>query len=86
MDNDNLIDQARHLYAVLHVEQHTRSLKNTDRFDRLDRLVEAAYSRYQRRLNRCVLCYRLRLIECDRERSKQCNRDLWNKIMLIDEY
>lgn len=82
MDNDNLIDQARHLYAVLHVEQHVRSVKNTVRFDRLDRLVEAAYSRYQRRLNRCVLCYRLRLsdCDCDRERSKQGNRELWKKL------
>jgi len=28
MDNDTLINQARHLYAVLHVEQYARSIEN----------------------------------------------------------
>ena len=69
MDNDILIDQARHLYAVLQVEQHTKSLKNKTQFDRLDRLVMCAYCRYQRRLNRCVLCYQ--------HRSNDCNRKFW---------
>lgn len=67
MDNDSLINQAQHLYAVLQVEQYTRSLKNKAKFDRLDRLVMCAYCRYQRRLNRCVLCYQHRLNDCNRE-------------------
>ncbi len=67
MDNDTLINQAQHLYAVLEVEQYTRSLKNKTKFDRLDRLVMCAYCRYQRRLNRCVLCYQHRLNDCNRE-------------------
>ncbi len=67
MDNDTLINQAQHLYAVLQVEQYTRSLKNKTQFDRLDHLVMWAYCRYQRRLNRCVLCYQHRLNDCNRE-------------------
>ena len=67
MNNDTLIDQARHLYAILHVEQYTRSLANKTKFDRLDRLVMYAYCRYQRRLNRCVCCYQRRLNDCTRE-------------------
>jgi hypothetical protein len=55
MDNDILINQARRLYATLAVEQGTRQS------DRLDRLVMLAYCRYQRRLNRCVLCYQTRV-------------------------
>jgi len=50
MDNDTLIDQARRLYAVLHVEQYAQSIENKARFDRLDYLVRWAYCRYQRRL------------------------------------
>ena len=61
MDNDTLIDQARQLYAVLHVEQYMRSIENKTRFNRLDHAVMCAYCRYQRRLNRCVLCYQHRL-------------------------
>ena len=64
MDNDILINQARRLYAALQVEQHTRGI---EQFDRLDHLVMRAYCRYQRRLNRCVLCYQTRVAECDRE-------------------
>ena len=60
MDNDILINQARRLYATLAVEQGTRQS------DRLDRLVMLAYCRYQRRLNRCVLCYQTRVADCDR--------------------
>lgn len=67
MDNDTLLDQARHLYAVLHVEQYARSIQNKPRFDRLDHLVIHAYCRYQRRLNRCVLCYQYRKDDCFRE-------------------
>ena len=69
MDNDTLINQAQHLYAVLEVIQHTRFLENKAKFDRLDRLVMCAYCRYQRRLNRCVLCYQHRLSDCNREFS-----------------
>jgi hypothetical protein len=67
MDNDTLINQARHLYAVLHVEQYTRSIGNKTRFNRLDHAVICAYCRYQRRLNRCVLCYQHRLYDCYRD-------------------
>ncbi len=67
MDNDTLINQAQHLYAVLEVEQHTRSLQSKTQFDRLDYLVTWAYCRYQRRLNRCILCYQHRLNDCTRE-------------------
>ncbi|MBL1264250.1 hypothetical protein [Candidatus Methylomicrobium oryzae] len=80
MDNDQLIDQARRLYALLHVEQYVRSFKNKVRFERLDRLVKIAYRRYRRRLNRCILCYRYRLTDCDRERFKHCSRELWKKL------
>jgi len=67
MDNDTLINQARQLYAVLHVELYGRAIKNETQFDRLDHLVMCAYCRYQRRLNRCVLCYQHRLNDCVRE-------------------
>jgi hypothetical protein len=67
MDNDTLINQARHLYAVLEVEQHTRSRNSKAQFDRLERLVIWAYCRYQRRLNRCAICYENRLRDCNRE-------------------
>jgi len=66
MDNDILINQARRLYAVLLVEQYTRHIGNKPQFDRLDHLVMCAYCRYQRRLNRCVLCYQTRVSDCDR--------------------
>lgn len=69
MDNDTLINQARHLYAVLHVEQYVRSIENKTRFNHLDHAVMCAYCRYQRRLNRCVLCYQHRLNDCIREFS-----------------
>jgi hypothetical protein len=71
MDNDTLINQARQLYAVLHVKQYTRSIKNKTQFDRLDYLVICAYCRYQRRLNRCVLCYQYRLNDCIRENKQK---------------
>lgn len=67
MDNDTLINQARHLYAALVVEQYARSIENKTRFNRLDHAVMCAYCRYQRRLNRCVLCYQHRLYDCYRE-------------------
>jgi hypothetical protein len=64
MDNDTLVNQARNLYAVLEVQQHTRGI---EQFERLDYLVICAYCRYQRRLNRCVLCYQTRETDCHRE-------------------
>jgi hypothetical protein len=67
MNNDTLIDQARHLYAALQVKQYTQSLKSKTQFDRLDRLVIWAYQRYRRRLNRCILCYQHRLSDCNRK-------------------
>ena len=67
MDNDTLINQARDLYAVLHIKQYLLFLENKTRFERLDHAVTNAYCRYQRRLNRCVLCYRYRLKDCSRE-------------------
>jgi hypothetical protein len=67
MDNDTLIDQARHLYAALHVEQYALSIENKPRFNRLDHAVMCAYCRYLRRLNRCVLCYQYRLYDCYRD-------------------
>lgn len=62
MDNDILIDQARRLYAALQARQ-IDSLKP----DRLERLSTRAYSRYQRRLNRCAICYQTRNYDCIRE-------------------
>ena len=67
MDNDTLINQARHLYAALVVEQYARSIENKTRFKRLDHAVMCAYCRYQRRLNRCVLCYQHRSFDCYRD-------------------
>ena len=67
MDNERLINEARHLYAVLQVEQLVQSIKNKAGVKRLDRAVLGAYCRYQRRLNRCVLCYTVRLDDCSRE-------------------
>jgi hypothetical protein len=64
MDNHTLLDQAQHLYAVLHVEQYALSIENKRRFDRLDHIVIRAYWRYLRRLNRCVLCYQHSLNYC----------------------
>lgn len=82
MNNDTLIDQARLLYASLHIEQYTFSLENKTRFDRLDYLVVQAYCRYLRRLNRCVLCYQNQLRDCSREicskTRKSCPRCLHN--------
>jgi hypothetical protein len=69
MDNDTLINQARHLYVVLH-QQYALSIDNQTKFKRLDHLVMCAHCRYQRRLNRCVCCYQYRLNDCNRQPSK----------------
>lgn len=64
MDNDILINQARQLYATLYAKEVTASEEN---ISRLERLIMYAYCRYQRRLNRCVLCYHYRNRDCIRE-------------------
>ncbi len=71
MDNDILINQARQLYAVLLVKQFTMSIESKAMFERLGRLVMWANCRYQRRLNRCVLCYQDRSYDCIREAGKK---------------
>ena len=68
MDNDILINEARHLYAILQVRQASlQKVDNKNWSARLERLVIGAYCRYQRRLNRCVLCYQQRNYDCIRE-------------------
>lgn len=67
MDNDILINQARRLYSDLQIKQYAKYFENKSQFNRLDHLVMCAYCRYQRRLNRCVLCYQTRLVDCNRE-------------------
>ncbi len=64
MDNDILINQARRLYAALHTLQ---ALSGSENADRLKRLILGAHCRYQRRLNRCAICYRYRTYDCIRE-------------------
>jgi hypothetical protein len=67
MDNDLLINEARQLYAVLQARQaKLRLADNTNWLTRLERLIIGAYCRYQRRLNRCVLCYQQRNYDCIR--------------------
>ena len=68
MDNDILINQARQLYAKLYAKEVTVSEEN---IIRLERLINCAYCRYQRRLNRCVLCYQHRTRDCIREPGKK---------------
>ena len=69
MDNDTLIDQARKLYASL-INKYTFSSESNSNRNRLNELVMAAYCRYQRRLNRCAICYQERLHDCNREPGK----------------
>ncbi len=66
MDNDELIDQARKLYASL-INRYAFSAESSEKRSRLNELVMAAYCRYVRRLNRCVICYQDRLHDCNRE-------------------
>jgi hypothetical protein len=74
VDNDILINQARRLYAGLLVNQYILSFGNKARFARLDGLVDRAYGRYQRRLNRCVICYQHRLCDCPRDEHSRCGK------------
>ncbi len=69
MDNDILIDQARQLFAALQVKQVAGAGS-----ERLDRLSARAYRRYQRRLNRCAICYQTRNYDCIREAGKKIIR------------
>jgi hypothetical protein len=68
MDNDILINQARRLYAALYAKEVTATKED---LSRLEQLTMCAYCRYQRRLNRCVLCYQYRQRDCDREPGKK---------------
>lgn len=70
MDNDTLINQARHLYAVLLIKRYMLPSENDTKIARFDNLIELAYCRYVRRLNRCVLCYQQRSYDCNREPGK----------------
>ncbi len=63
MDNVTLINQARQLCAVLEVARHTEDTAHSIRIQRLDNLLLRANLRYQRRINRCALCYQLRFLE-----------------------
>lgn len=71
MDNDILINQARQLYTSLLTKEAALYTENNSGLARLDRLIIYAYCRYQRRLNRCVLCYQLRTDDCIREPGKK---------------
>lgn len=71
MNNDQLINQARNLYVLLLI-QHSLSIGNQSKYERLNYLTICAYCRYQRRLNRCVLCYR-HLTICYRDGKKVCS-------------
>jgi hypothetical protein len=71
MDNDILIDQARQLYVALYALQALPPMENKIELDRLEHLIMLAYCRYQRRLNRCVLCYQHRTYDCIREHGKK---------------
>ena len=71
MDNVVLINQARNLYAVLQLAQSVLSIENKTQINRLDRIIRRAYCRYQRRLNRCVLCYHDRVSDCCQWTSKR---------------
>lgn len=71
MDNDILIDQARQLYVALFILQALPPTENKIELGRLEHLIMSAYCRYQRRLNRCVLCYQHRTYECIREPGKK---------------
>jgi hypothetical protein len=71
MDNDILIDQARQLCAALHARQTRLFAANNRTLDRLESLLSSAYSRYQRRLNRCVLCYQTRKHDCVRDAGRK---------------
>lgn len=55
------------LYAILQARQI-----NNHTGDRLERLSIRAYGRYQRRLNRCAICYQTRTYDCIRQLGEKC--------------
>lgn len=71
MDNDILIDQARQLYVVLYTLLALPATENKIEQERLEQLILLAYCRYQRRLNRCAICYQHRTYDCIREPGKK---------------
>ena len=50
MDNEILINQAQHLFVMLHTKQNESPIENNSGFDRLYPLVRRAFRRYRRRL------------------------------------
>lgn len=56
LNNDKLINEARQLCAKLSTELYLKSIYDIHRSNKLEHLLINAYCRYQRRLNRCVLC------------------------------
>jgi hypothetical protein len=51
MNNEQLKNQARHLFVTLNTEQNESAIKNKCRFNRLYPIVESAFRRYLRRIN-----------------------------------
>ena len=50
MNNQILINQAQHLFAMLHTKQNESVIENNIGFDRLYPIVRRAFRRYRRRL------------------------------------
>jgi hypothetical protein len=50
MNNQILINQAQHLFVMLHTKQNESLIENNMGFDRLYPLVRRAFRRYRRRL------------------------------------
>ena len=63
MDNVTLINDARQLCANLEIALHTQAQTDAVQIKRLNNLLQQANLRYQRRINRCAVCYQLRFFE-----------------------
>ena len=50
MNNQVLINQAQHLFVMLHTKQNESPIENNMGFDRLYHIVRRAFRRYRRRL------------------------------------
>ena len=50
MNNQILINQAQHLFVMLHTKQNESHIDNNTGFDRLYPIVRRAFRRYRRRL------------------------------------
>jgi hypothetical protein len=50
MNNQILINQAQHLFVMLHTKQNESIIENNIGFDRLYPIVRRAFRRYRRRL------------------------------------